>query len=74
LTYASCNEDSIGGSWRKRNKYKAKMGGGDSCLYLKPKSMHWQTWQRLLKKYYEAETEGWIWLAGRLKMKGRALA
>jgi hypothetical protein len=67
LTYASGNEDSIGGSWRKRNKYKAKMGGGDECLYIKPKGMHWQTWEKLLHQYHDAETEGWAWLAGRLK-------
>ncbi len=71
LTYASCNEDLIGRSWRKRNKYKAKMGGDDKYLSLKPKGMHWRTWQRLLQKYYDAEMEGWQWLAGRLKTRER---
>jgi hypothetical protein len=68
LTYASCNEDLIGRSWRKRNKYKAKMGGGDHCLYLKPKGMHWQTWEQLRHKYNEAEADGWVWAARRLRI------
>ena len=59
LTYASCNEDAIDRSWRKRDKYKAKMGGDDKVLYLKPKGMHQRTWQRLRHQYYEAEMQGW---------------
>lgn len=73
LTYASCNEDLIDRSWRKRRKYVAKMGGDGNWPTGKRKGMHWRTWEQLLRKYYKAEAEGWKWLAGRLKMKGRAL-
>ena len=69
LTYASCNEDAIDGSWSRRDKYKAKLGG-DEGLYLKPKGMHHRTWQRLRHQYYEAEMEGWRWAS--VKMPGLA--
>ena len=71
LTYASCNEDLIGRSWRKRRKYVEKMGGDGNRPTRKRKGMHWRTWERLLRKYYEAEAEGLIWLTGRLKMMKR---
>lgn len=58
LTYASQSENLIGRSWRKRDKYMAKLGGKDN-LYLKPKGMHWKTWERLRDQYYFAEMRGW---------------
>lgn len=63
LTYASRNEDLIDRTWRKRDKYKARVGGKDH-LYLKPKGIHRKTWERLRYKYYDAEMRGWQ-LAGR---------
>lgn len=65
LTYGSCNEDQIARSWRKRDKYKAKMGGDDKVLYLKPKGMHQRTWQQLRQRYYEAEMQGLEWMKAR---------
>ena len=66
LTYASCNEDMIGRTWRKRDKYKAKLGGDDKGLYLKPKGMHQRTWERLRWQYHNAELQGWEWMDARL--------
>jgi hypothetical protein len=66
LTYASCNEDEISRSWRKREKIKARLGGNDNALYLKPKGMHQQTWHRLRQKYREAEYQGELWLESRV--------
>ncbi|MDD2337204.1 MAG: hypothetical protein PHD01_11570, partial [Geobacteraceae bacterium] len=67
LTYASCNEDLIDRSWRKRDKYKARMGGNDKGLNLKPKGMHQRTWLRLRHQYFEAEMQGWEWAEARLE-------
>jgi len=49
------------------------MGGDGNWPTGKRQGMHWRIWEQLLRKYYKAEAEGWKWLAGRLKMKGRAL-
>ncbi len=66
LTYASCNEDQIDRSWRRRDKIKAKLGGDDKGIYLKPKGMHQRTWQRLRWQHQNAELQGWEWMESRL--------
>jgi hypothetical protein len=65
MTYSSCNEDRIYRNWRKRDKYKAKLGGDDHGFYLKPKGMRQRTWQRLRHRHYEAEKQGWEWVEAR---------
>ena len=72
LTYASCNEDQIDRSWRKRDRIKARLGGDDKGLYLKPKGMHQRTWERLRQQYLDAEYQGDLWLESRmLQLVGR---
>ena len=70
LTYASCNEDMIDRSWRKRDKIKSRLGGDDINIYVKPKGMHQRTWERLRWQYQNAELQGWEWLDSRLSMLG----
>lgn len=71
LTYASCNEDQIDRSWRKRDRIKAKLGGDDINVYVKPKGMHHRTWDRLRWQYQNAELQGWEWMESRLEaMRG----
>ncbi len=71
LTYASCNEDTIDRSWRVRDKIKARLGGDDKSLYLKPKGMHQRTWERLRWQYRNAEWQGLDWLESRMEaLKG----
>lgn len=73
LTYASCNEDMIDRSWRKRDKIKSRLGGDDKGLYLKPKGMHQRTWQRLRQQYHDAEYQGELWLESlMLRLIGRS--
>ena len=73
LTYGSCNEDLIDRSWRRRDKYKARMGGDDINIYVKPKGMHQRTWERLRWQYQNAELQGWEWMESRLEALGGRL-
>jgi len=54
LTYASCNEDKIDRSIRRKDKYAEKLGGAMN-VFGKPDRMHWKTWERLQQKYFEEE-------------------
>ena len=71
LTYASCNEDMIDRTWRKRDKIKSRLGGDDISIHIKPKGMHHRTWERLRWQYQNAELQGWEWMEARLEaMRG----
>lgn len=56
LVYLSEGEDAMGRLWRKQRKIESRLIDGGS-RYLKPKGMHWRTFNRLADRIDEIEQQ-----------------